>query len=162
MENSVGGYVHATAIVVGESGVLVRGPSGSGKSRLAALLLAEAERRGTLARLVGDDRVALSTRGGKLIAGAHPASAGLIERRFEGITPVAYEPCCVVDHIIDLSPDRPARLPDLHDRRVDLLGIAIARFTLPCGLAEVDAPSVLDRLKRERFGQRRSLRDAPC
>ena len=48
--------VHATAIAIDGKGVLLRGPSGSGKSDLALRLL---EAGGVL---VGDDRVALSVR----------------------------------------------------------------------------------------------------
>ena len=149
-EEAAGGYVHATAIVVCESGVLIRGASGAGKSRLAALLLAEAERRKTFARLVSDDRVALTTCDGRLLARAHPALVGLIERRFEGIVSMPHEPVCVVNHVIDLVDERQPRLPDVEDCRLDLLGIAVARFTLATGLPDVDAPSVLDRLMRDR------------
>jgi len=38
--------LHASAIVIGDSGILIRGPSGAGKSSLATLLLAQARLRG--------------------------------------------------------------------------------------------------------------------
>ena len=59
------GYIHATVVLVGEAGVLIRGASGSGKSALALALMSEAGRRGLFARLVGDDR-----------GDAEPASVG--------------------------------------------------------------------------------------
>ncbi|MGY3362652.1 serine kinase of HPr protein (carbohydrate metabolism regulator) [Bradyrhizobium sp. GM0.4] len=53
-----GPSVHASAVKVGDLAVLIRGPSGSGKSRLAFDLIM-AGRSGVLetAVLVGDDRV---------------------------------------------------------------------------------------------------------
>src|SRR5579885_12565 len=45
-------YLHATAAVVGEAGVLIRGPSGSGKSSLAFALIAAAKASGLFARLI--------------------------------------------------------------------------------------------------------------
>jgi len=53
--------VHASAVRIGERAVLIRGPSGSGKSRLALELILAA-RTGVIApaELVGDDRVHLT------------------------------------------------------------------------------------------------------
>lgn len=82
--------VHATALVIGEAGVLIEGASGSGKSALALACIAQAQALGQFARLVGDDRALLAERGGRLIASAHPAIAGRIERRGLGIEPVDF------------------------------------------------------------------------
>ena len=77
--------VHASAVLVGARAVLIRGPSGSGKSRLALELL-EAARTGSLrfARLVADDRVHLEAPGGRLLVRPAEALAGLIEVRGVG------------------------------------------------------------------------------
>jgi hypothetical protein len=57
---SVAPSIHASAVLVGPRAVLIRGPSGSGKSRLAfALLQAAEEGRLAFARLVSDDRTRL-------------------------------------------------------------------------------------------------------
>src|SRR4029079_17246927 len=60
--------VHASAVLVGDRAVLIRGPSGSGKSRLAFDIIL-AGRTGQIPRatLVGDDRVHLDTSCGNLI-----------------------------------------------------------------------------------------------
>ena len=78
--------VHASAVLVGSRAVLIRGPSGSGKSRLAFDLIL-AGRSGQLppAILVGDDRVHLDTSGGNLIVRPAPELAGLIEIRGLGM-----------------------------------------------------------------------------
>ena len=68
---SGGTGIHATAIVYGEMGVLILGPSGSGKSALALALLARAHDAAAFGAIVGDDRVlgAAKSRGGSW----HPA-----------------------------------------------------------------------------------------
>ena len=61
--------MHASAVLVGDRAVLIRGPSGSGKSRLAFdLILAGRSGQIPPAILVGDDRVHLDTSGENLIA----------------------------------------------------------------------------------------------
>src|SRR5579872_1976133 len=50
--------IHASAVLVGTRAVLIRGPSGSGKSRLA-LELIQAKSAAPFARLVADDRAYL-------------------------------------------------------------------------------------------------------
>jgi hypothetical protein len=109
-----GTYIHATALAIGEAGILIRGPSGSGKSRLALELIAEASRRGLFARLVGDDRVALAARGGRLVARGHPTIAGQIESRGEGILELGHEQAIVIRLLLDLAGEAgaaPLRLP---------------------------------------------------
>ena len=69
--------LHASAVLVGPRAVLIRGPSGSGKSALVLGLL-EAADSGLLpfARLVADDRVILSAHHGRLLVQAPEAIAG--------------------------------------------------------------------------------------
>lgn len=69
----------ATCIAIGERGVLIEGPPGSGKSSLALALIDRS------AQLVGDDGVALEVRDGHLLAAAPPNIAGLIEVRNVGL-----------------------------------------------------------------------------
>ena len=103
--------VHATAVAIGETGVLIRGVSGAGKSKLALAMLAEAGRKGLFARLICDDRVRLSLSGGRLLAHAHPAIAGRVEQRGEGILGVAHEASAVVRAVVDLVDPRTGRPP---------------------------------------------------
>ena len=56
--------LHATAVAIGEAGILIRGASGSGKSSLAMDLIFVARHQARFASLVGDDRIDLDTRGG--------------------------------------------------------------------------------------------------
>lgn len=71
--------VHGTCVAVTGRGVLLRGPSGSGKSDLALRLI---DRGG---ELVADDQVALTPERGAVVARAPAKLAGLIEVRGIGI-----------------------------------------------------------------------------
>ena len=126
--------VHASAALVDGTGVLVRGPSGSGKSSLVlALILADRARN----RLIADDRVALTEADGRLIAAPPPALAGLIEIRGYGIVRLPYvaaqEIGLVVDFVLDAEV---ARMPPAEARLVRLGGVELPRLTVPIGLAD--------------------------
>ena len=76
MTNAGGASIHASAVLVGNRAVLIRGPSGSGKSRLAFdLILAGRSGQIAPAMLVGDDRVHLGASGGQLTVRPAPALA---------------------------------------------------------------------------------------
>jgi HPr kinase/phosphorylase len=122
--------IHASAVLVGARAVLIRGPSGSGKSRLA-LELIESARSGSLlfARLVGDDRVNLQAAGGRLLVRPAEALAGLIEVHGVGILRLPHEPRAVVGLVVDLAADA-ERLPDTKERQVELEGISLPRLAV--------------------------------
>lgn len=133
--------IHASAVLVGARAVLIRGPSASGKSRLA-LELIHAARGGTLgfARLVGDDRVHVEAAHGRLLVRPAAALAGMIELRGVGILKLPYEPSAVVGLVVDLAAAA-ERLPDAPQRRAELEGIALARLAVAAG--EPGLPAVL-------------------
>ncbi len=123
--------VHASAVLVGRRAVLIRGPSASGKSRLA-LELIEAGRIGSVlfARLVADDRVHLEAVGGRLLARPAAALAGLIEVRGVGLLRVAHEPSAVVGFVVDLAAADAVRLPEPDKRRANIDGILLPRLAV--------------------------------
>ena len=122
--------IHASAVLVGARAVLIRGPSGSGKSRLALELLQAAD-RGALqfARLVADDRVHVEALHGRLLARPAAALAGLIEVRGMGIRQVAHEPLAVIGLLLDLGPGEATRMPDSGDAQDRIEGIMLPRLT---------------------------------
>jgi serine kinase of HPr protein (carbohydrate metabolism regulator) len=126
--------VHASAVLVGERAVLIRGPSGSGKSRLAFALL-EAARTGIprYARLVADDRVRTFAAGGRLLAAAPEAIRGMIEVRGLGIRRVDCEPLALVGLVIDLAAPDGARLPEARAGESEILGVKVARMPVAAG-----------------------------
>jgi HPr kinase/phosphorylase len=126
------GSEHATAVLAGARAVLIRGPAGAGKSRLAWSLL-EAAKRGEIlfARLIADDRVTLSMLNGRLIAAAPAQIAGKIELRGAGIVSVPYEPFAVVGLIVDLAAGDAERIPARAALSAEILGVRLPR--LPIG-----------------------------
>lgn len=114
--------VHATAVLVGADGVLIRGPSGSGKSSLAFRLI----ERG--ARLVGDDRVHLSACHGRILATGHAAVGGRLELRGRGLIAVPQERSALVRLIVDIVDEGGLeRLPEHTQLECVLLGVTLPR-----------------------------------
>ncbi len=106
--------VHASAVAIKEAGVLIRGASGSGKSCLALALIAATHAAGAFSRLIGDDRIKLENRHGRLIARGHPRILGRIEQRGVGILRLPFLSAAVIRLVIHLVPDGEApRHPDL-------------------------------------------------
>ena len=97
--------LHATCVALDGRGVLITGPSGSGKSALALSLMALG------AQLVADDQVTLSLREGALWADCPPAIRGMIVARGIGLLPAAALEGAEVRVAVDLGQVEGARLP---------------------------------------------------
>jgi len=128
--------VHASAVLVGAGAVLIRGPSGSGKSRLAFDLIL-AGRSGLLppAILVGDDRVHLDTVGGELRVRPARELAGLIEIRGLGIRRCDFAGEAVVALVVDLNAADATRLPPPETLKIELNGVLLPRIPIGSGFA---------------------------
>jgi serine kinase of HPr protein (carbohydrate metabolism regulator) len=127
--------LHATAVLVGPKAVLIRGASGSGKSLLAWQLLHSAPPQGALGfvRLVGDDRVHIEARAGRLLVRANAALAGLIEMRGLGIRRLDFEPLAVVGLIVDLGAADGERLPQPGAKQAKIEGVTLPRLAVAPG-----------------------------
>jgi serine kinase of HPr protein (carbohydrate metabolism regulator) len=124
--------IHATCLLVGPHGVLIRGPAGAGKTSLALALIEHAEARARFARLVADDRVALEAVNGRLVARAPAALAGLVERRGLGIVAIDTEPAAVLALVVDIETvSGLERMPEAQSRRIAVSGVWIARIAVP-------------------------------
>jgi serine kinase of HPr protein (carbohydrate metabolism regulator) len=119
-------FVHATAIAINRTGILLLGPSGSGKSDLALRLIEGG------ARLIADDQVILTRISERLIANAPPALAGRIEARGIGILTLDGGRLwrkMPITLAVELTPsDRIERLPENATR--EFLGIELQLFRL--------------------------------
>jgi serine kinase of HPr protein (carbohydrate metabolism regulator) len=124
--------IHASAVLVGARAVLIRGPAGSGKSRLALNLIQAASKNGPLifARLVADDRVHVEAAHDRLIARPPVALAGLLEVRGLGIQHLPYEPMAVVAWVVDLDVAEPMRMPDDKAAHAIVAGVRIRRLAV--------------------------------
>jgi HPr kinase/phosphorylase len=128
-----GPTIHATCVVVGEAGVLIRGASGAGKSTLARRIVVASTRAGLFGRLVGDDRVRIAAAHGRLVARPAAAIAGRIEIRGVGLTGVAHEAAAVVRLLVDLLDQAPARMPGAEGLGSVVSGVALPLLALPFG-----------------------------
>jgi serine kinase of HPr protein (carbohydrate metabolism regulator) len=126
--------VHASAVLVGTRAVLIRGPSGSGKSRLALALIAAGERQLLpFTRLVADDRVDLEPCNGRLLARPPGPLVGLLEVRGLGIRQMPHEPVAVVGSVVDLAATDAQRLPSHPECQTVLDGVVLPRLAIAAG-----------------------------
>ena len=128
--------VHGTCIAIDGEGVLLRGPSGSGKSDLALRMIDNG------AVLVGDDQLQLSRSENQLIARAPDVLSGQLEIRGLGIVPVASVPQAPLLLVIDLVPaDQVLRFPETGSCtylgiRIPLLSLAAFEASAPAKLRQ--------------------------
>ena len=133
--------IHASCVAIHNKGLLIVGPSGSGKSSLALDLMALG------ATLVADDRVQLTREDERILASSPPAIAGKIEARHLGILNADHIAHVSIDALVNLEKTETERLPE--KRSVKVLGQDI-----PC-YYKLDTPTfpaaVLQLLKAGRF-----------
>lgn len=115
--------IHATTVSLDGRGVILRGPSGSGKSDLAVRLINEG------ALLVADDQTILFIEGGRLKAQPPAEIAGKMEVRGVGIIKLGPPAIVPVFLLIDMSD--PAEVPRMADfAPVELVGQQVPRIHL--------------------------------
>lgn len=107
--------LHASVVAFGPRGLLIVGPSGSGKSALALALMSMG------AELVADDQVLILAERGALIATRPPTLPKLIEARQIGLLHANGPDRVVLTLAADLGAAEPQRLPP--DRWITFLGI---------------------------------------
>ena len=126
--------VHGTSVALGGDGILLRGPSGSGKSDLALRLIDEG------GRLVADDQTELRLSGDDVSMAAPATIAGRMEVRGIGILHVPAVAAAPLRLVVDLVPSAAIeRLPeprvcDYLDRRFPLIQLAPFEASAPAKL----------------------------
>lgn len=124
--------IHASCVVVGEAGLLIRGASGAGKSTLAREMVFRARQAGRFARLVSDDRTRITAKHGRLVASPVEPLAGHLEIHGLGIVRQSFEAAAVIRLVVDLCED-PPRYPDEPDGNVVLCGVIVPRLRMQAG-----------------------------
>ena len=126
---AVGEHMHTAAVALAGAGadcwhgVLLRGPSGSGKSDLAARAIDAG------ARLISDDQTLLRNDGGSIVMTAPAALAGLLEMGGLAIVVAPALAACELVLMVDLvAAEQVERLPE--PSTVELLGVAVPRLAL--------------------------------
>lgn len=103
---------HATAIVLGSTGILFVGPSGAGKSACALSCLVSAQAHKLYGCLIADDQVMVHAVNGRVIAEAPETIGGLMEIRGSGIARMDHIAAAVIDLVVELKTQEDAeRLP---------------------------------------------------
>ncbi|MDQ6434202.1 HPr kinase/phosphorylase [Mesorhizobium sp. LHD-90] len=143
--------LHATVIVIGDRGILIRGASGSGKTTLALALLAAGRAAGRNAALLADDQVLLTARGDRLVCLAPRTIAGLVEVRGLTPLPIAHEGAAVVDLVVTLVEAGDAPRYD-EGRRAEIAGCELPELLLAAHNLPAALPAVLARLSLPPFG----------
>jgi HPr kinase/phosphorylase len=115
--------VHATAVAIDGSAVLLRGPPGSGKSDLALRLIDGG------ARLIADDQAVLLRRDCDIVVRAPATIAGLLEVRGVGVLRLDPLDEVRLALVVDLVPA--AQIERLPEPRFEtILGLAIPLLAL--------------------------------
>ncbi|MBA8877826.1 HPr kinase/phosphorylase [Phyllobacterium myrsinacearum] len=122
--------IHASAVIVGDRGVVIRGGSGSGKSSIVRALMDRAAYKGVFAILVSDDQCHIRDEAGRLLCTAPAALRGGLEVRGSGLHRSDFEERAIIHLVVDLvEPNQSVRFGE--DAVTVLHDVAIAHLVLP-------------------------------
>lgn len=134
--------LHASCVALGDAGILIEGPPGSGKSDLVLRLIDEPGYglgnlvlRGTL---VCDDQTVIERRGDTLIASSPKPIAGLFEIRGQGVVKVDRLP--EVELVLAVKLAKAAeieRMPEAAFRQI--AGVTLRQISIDPGQASAPA-----------------------
>lgn len=132
--------VHGSAVLVGQMGILVRGPARSGKSALCLSTLRRAASLGIDSALIADDRVLIAAGAGGVVLTAPATLRGLIEISGVGIVSERSADSAPLLLVVDLcEPAAIDRMPEEVDTAVTISGAMVRRVRLPARSAAFGA-----------------------
>ena len=125
MVNKKMANIHASCVSYFGKGILIRGKSGRGKSDLALRLIMD---KGCI--LVGDDRIDIFAKKGKLKAYGIKTIANMLEVRGSGLAHFPSKKSAIINLVVDLVKDSSEieRLPEAEE--IDLEGIKVPRIKI--------------------------------
>ncbi len=136
-----GWNLHASALLLGDRGVLITGDSGSGKTTLALALVDHFRSAGRFSRFVSDDQILLTIENQRLVCRAPDAIGGLVEVYGVGPQPLEFERRMVADLLVRLVPAVEAqRFPEERSESLGdckLPSIALAARNAPAAVFAV-------------------------
>ena len=104
--------LHATSVAVDGKGLLIMGPSGSGKSSLALQMI------GLGAVLIADDQTETYLHDGRPHLRCPAAIRGMIEARQVGLMSAPTVATAPLHLVVDLAQSEDRRLPERHDMMI--------------------------------------------
>jgi serine kinase of HPr protein (carbohydrate metabolism regulator) len=147
MQDDHGELIHASAVIVGDRGIIIRGDSGSGKSSIVSALMDRAGYRGVFSVLVSDDQCRIRDEAGRLLCTAPAALRGGLEIRGSGLHQSDFEERAVIHLVVDLvEPNQSVRFSE--NAVTVLHGVAIAHLVLPKSGIETACQAIESRLFR--------------
>jgi HPr kinase/phosphorylase len=143
--------IHGTAIAFGTSGVLLRGPPGSGKSSLALRLIDQPGHgignKLMRAKLVADDQVVLEQFGDRVVMAAPYVLRNQIEIRGLGIRRLTALTSAQLDLVVDLvTVAEIPRMPTHEELICVILGVRVKRMAVDAG-----EPAAVSRIRAALF-----------
>ncbi|SDR23570.1 HPr kinase/phosphatase C-terminal domain-containing protein [Pseudovibrio sp. Tun.PSC04-5.I4] len=132
VQAATGQAIHATCVVIGKIGLLVRGKSGSGKTALGLELIHAARLQGSYAAMVADDRVYVTAKNNRLIATCPDQIQGKAELRGHGIVDVPYLNKALVHVVLDFEDlSKMDRIPDESALTCEICSVKLIRQSIP-------------------------------
>ena len=104
---------HCSVIEINQTGIMITGSSGSGKTSLALGLLERANSHQLLSAFISDDQAILREHNSRLVAKTPPTIAGKLELHGYGIIDLPYKKETTIDLVIEMCPeDTLDRMPE--------------------------------------------------
>lgn len=121
---------HCSVVEIADTGILIEGNSGTGKSSLALGLLEAGHTCNLPVALICDDQALLKNSDGVLHARAPDSISGLVELAGYGIRKIANKPECSIHLVAQLVGEEAVdRMPDAVTTK--LLGVDLPMLKLP-------------------------------
>lgn len=133
--------IHASAVVLGDRGLLIMGASGAGKTTLALALVSSLRASDVHAALIADDQLLVENIDGALLVHAPDAIAGLAEIYGLGPRRVDYRRTARIDAVARLvERDQAPRMQDATE--IEIAGLRLPALTLPVRQAQTALPAL--------------------